>query len=232
MLRHVVEDTVVSNIQQTGIQVSGAAGTAIGIALVREKIVSLTDVVQALRDTVVVTVNGEGGHPQADQMARSGPQAARCALADVFAEALRERDDAASEEQLAQAREKAFRAPLLMLAVVRTGSLNSEIPPHERLLSAGCAIQNMLLMATAMGFGSALTSGKAMQSVALRTDKPLDIDKLSAFMNQLLEEHGKQLLRYKGVLNIAGEPDAEGERRFPPIGRSSVPSGSCQPTDT
>jgi G3E family GTPase len=24
-------------------------------------------------------------------------------------------------------------------------------------------------------------------------------------MNELLEEHGKQLLRYKGVLNIAGE---------------------------
>jgi hypothetical protein len=40
----------------------------------------------------------------------------------------------------------------------------------------------------------------------LRTDKPLDIDKLSEFMNELLEDHGKQLLRYKGVLNILGEP--------------------------
>jgi G3E family GTPase len=39
----------------------------------------------------------------------------------------------------------------------------------------------------------------------LRTDQPLDIDQLSEFMNELLEEHGKQLLRYKGVLNIAGE---------------------------
>lgn len=42
-------------------------------------------------------------------------------------------------------------------------------------------------------------------SLVLRTDKPLDIDRLSTFMNELLEEHGKQLLRYKGVLNIAGE---------------------------
>ena len=25
-------------------------------------------------------------------------------------------------------------------------------------------------------------------------------------MNELLEDHGKQLLRYKGVLNIVGEP--------------------------
>ena len=44
-----------------------------------------------------------------------------------------------------------------------------------------------------------------ISSLVLRTDKPLDIDSLSAFMNELLEEHGKQLLRYKGVLNIAGE---------------------------
>lgn len=40
----------------------------------------------------------------------------------------------------------------------------------------------------------------------LRTDQPLDIDRLSEFMNELLEAHGKQLLRYKGVLSIAGEP--------------------------
>ena len=45
-----------------------------------------------------------------------------------------------------------------------------------------------------------------ISSLVLRTDKPLDIDKLSEFMNELLEEHGKQLLRYKGVLNILGEP--------------------------
>jgi G3E family GTPase len=48
-------------------------------------------------------------------------------------------------------------------------------------------------------------SADRISSLVLRTDKPLDIDKLSAFMNDLLEEHGKQLLRYKGVLNIAGE---------------------------
>ncbi|MGH8382793.1 GTPase [Pseudomonas sp.] len=44
-----------------------------------------------------------------------------------------------------------------------------------------------------------------ISSLVLRTDTPLDIDRLSDFMNQLLEDHGKQLLRYKGVLSIAGE---------------------------
>lgn len=44
-----------------------------------------------------------------------------------------------------------------------------------------------------------------ISTLVLRTDTPLDIDRLSDFMNALLETHGKQLLRYKGVLNIAGD---------------------------
>ena len=93
--------------------------------------------------------------------------AARSRLAQVFAASLLERDPDATGEQCAQAREKAFRAPVLMLAVVRIGFADGEIPACERLLSAGCAIQNMLLVATALGFASALTSGKALRSPAL-----------------------------------------------------------------
>lgn len=48
-------------------------------------------------------------------------------------------------------------------------------------------------------------SSDRISSLVLRTEQALDIDKLSEFMNALLEEHGKQLLRYKGVLNIAGD---------------------------
>ena len=51
----------------------------------------------------------------------------------------------------------------------------------------------------------AAASVDRISSLVLRTNKPLDIDSLSTFMNDLLEDHGKQLLRYKGVLNIAGE---------------------------
>lgn len=93
---------------------------------------------------------------------------ARPRLAHAFAEALRERDPACTPEQIAQAEEKAYRSPTLLLAVARAGAPDDEIPLTERLVSAGCAIQNVLLMATAMGFGSALTSGKALQSSALR----------------------------------------------------------------
>ena len=96
------------------------------------------------------------------------PASQRERLAEVFAASLRERDPLATADQLEQAREKAFRSPTLMLAVVDTGPPGDEIPPPERYLSAGSAIQNMLLMATAQGFGSALTSGKAMESKGLR----------------------------------------------------------------
>lgn len=97
------------------------------------------------------------------------PADKRARLADAFAAALLERDAQATVEQVAQAREKAHRAPLLLLAVVDGVCGDGDIDLNERILSAGCAVQNMLLMATAQDFGSALTSGKAVKSRALRS---------------------------------------------------------------
>ncbi len=96
------------------------------------------------------------------------PQAQRVRLADVFAAALRERDAAALPEQVEQAREKAYRSPVLLLLVVDGQRGDATVDLNERILSAGCAVQNLLLMATALGFGSALTSGKALKSDGLR----------------------------------------------------------------
>ncbi len=96
------------------------------------------------------------------------PPAARGLLAQVFGDALLERDAAATADQVAQACEKAYRAPLLLLLVVDGLRGDPEIDLFERIVSAGCAVQNMLLMATALGYGSALTSGKALKSNGLR----------------------------------------------------------------
>ena len=96
------------------------------------------------------------------------PLEARGALAQVFGAALLERDAQATPEQVAQAQEKAYRSPLLLLVVVDAERGDPAIDLYERIASAGCAVQNMLLMATALGFGSALTSGKALKSVGLR----------------------------------------------------------------
>lgn len=96
------------------------------------------------------------------------PQAARGRLADVFGAALIARDAQATPEQVAQACEKAYRSPLLLLVVVDGQRGDAEIDLPERMVSAGCAIQNVLLMATAQGYGSALTSGKALKDDGLR----------------------------------------------------------------
>ena len=96
------------------------------------------------------------------------PDDKRADLGELFAAALLDRDPSASSEQLEQAREKALRAPLLMLLIVDEAKGSIEIDMHERVLSAGCAVQNLMLLANAMGYGSGLTSGKALKAACLR----------------------------------------------------------------
>jgi nitroreductase len=96
------------------------------------------------------------------------PPNKRFVLAEVFGQALLERDANATAEQVAKARDKAFRAPFLALAVARLGPCEPDIDPLERMVSVGAAIQNFLLCAHSQGFGSSLTSGQAMRSDAMR----------------------------------------------------------------
>jgi len=88
-------------------------------------------------------------------------------LAEVFALALIDRDPGATLDQIESAREKAHRAPLLLVAVACLGDREPNTPPLERMVSMGAAIQNLLLGAHAMGFGAGLTSGQAMASSRL-----------------------------------------------------------------
>ncbi len=92
----------------------------------------------------------------------------RSRLGEAFAAALVERDPQADQVQVREARDKADRAPFLALAVARVRDANAQVPPAERYVSLGCALQNMLLMAHAQGFGAGLVSGQAMESRAIR----------------------------------------------------------------
>jgi len=89
-------------------------------------------------------------------------------LSDLFSETLIERDADATQTQIEEAKQKAFRGPLLLLATAKLNGDLDNIPAQEKLISAGCAIQNILLMANALGFGSGLSSGKALYSLKLR----------------------------------------------------------------
>ena len=97
------------------------------------------------------------------------PAHKRADLGELFAQALIERDPSASPEQVEQARDKAMRAPLLMLLIVDAAKGSAEIDMHERVLSAGCAVQNLMLLANAMGYGSGLTSGKVLKAACFRS---------------------------------------------------------------
>jgi len=95
------------------------------------------------------------------------PVAQRHRLAEVFALALIDRDSGATLEQIEAAREKAHRAPLLLVAVACLGEREPDTPTLERMVSMGAAIQNLLLGAHALGYGAGLTSGQAMSSARL-----------------------------------------------------------------
>lgn len=97
------------------------------------------------------------------------PEHKRADLGELFAAALLERDPSASDEQLEQARDKALRAPLLMLLIVDEAKSTADIDLNERVLSAGCAVQNLMLLANAMGYGTGLTSGKALKAQSFRS---------------------------------------------------------------
>jgi nitroreductase len=89
-------------------------------------------------------------------------------LGEAFADALVERDIEATEAQKQEARKKAHRGPFLVLVIARLDPELGPTHPQERLISAGCAVQNMLLAAHAMGLGAGLSSGRALYSRQVR----------------------------------------------------------------
>jgi nitroreductase len=104
------------------------------------------------------------------------PTDQRARLGDAFVDALKKRDAQPSDEQLEAAYDKAFRAPCLMLAVVNSTPSDPMVPLTERLISLGCAIQNMLLMAETLSIGSGITSGQAMNAPSIRALFELSAD--------------------------------------------------------
>ncbi|MCS0630444.1 nitroreductase [Telluria mixta] len=95
------------------------------------------------------------------------PSERRDDLGVVFEEALVQRDPTADDEARASAREKAGYAPCLLVAIL-VDAPGTAIPVEEKLISLGCALQNVLLAAQALGFASGLASGGALELPAMR----------------------------------------------------------------
>ena len=92
----------------------------------------------------------------------------RTALADLFEACLRDRfgpfDLPPSADDLAKSRDKAQRAPTLLLAVLKAMPNDPEVPLTERAVTLGAALMNLLLAAHGLGFAAMLTSGRAVRS--------------------------------------------------------------------
>lgn len=92
----------------------------------------------------------------------------RGALADLFEACLHDRADGhepeLTDDDVVKAREKAHRAPVLLLAVLKAAPDDPEVPIIERAVTLGAALMNLLLAAHGLGFGAMLTSGRAVRS--------------------------------------------------------------------
>jgi nitroreductase len=86
--------------------------------------------------------------------------AARERLGELMAGQLLRKLPATSAETLQRERQKALRAPLIVV-VAAVRNPEARIPEIEQILAAGAAAQNMMLAATALGFGAMWKTGDA-----------------------------------------------------------------------
>lgn len=84
---------------------------------------------------------------------------ARERFGEVLAETLKARRPDATPEMLARERQKALRAPAIVVVAARVNA-NARIPVIEQILSAGAAAQNIMLAAHALGYGAMWKTGE------------------------------------------------------------------------
>lgn len=97
-----------------------------------------------LRPWAFIVIQGEG----------------RARFGELLAEHARRTRPAATPEALERERQKAFRAPLIVVVAARTQP-QAKVPVVEQVLSAGAAAHSILLAAFALGFNAVWKTGEA-----------------------------------------------------------------------
>lgn len=85
--------------------------------------------------------------------------AARERFGGLLADAKRRQSADATETMLNAERSKALRAPMIIVAATRIVPDHKKVPEIEQILAAGSAVQNLLLAARALGYGSMWKTG-------------------------------------------------------------------------
>ena len=93
--------------------------------------------------------------------------AARRPFGEILAASLVRRNPLAGEQAQAREREKALRAPLIIVVATRCDR-SGKIPIVEQIVSAGCAAHGLMLAAFAQGLGAFWRTGEAAYDEAVK----------------------------------------------------------------
>jgi nitroreductase len=99
-----------------------------------------------------------------------------------------------TEESLQRERQKAFRAPLIVVVAAIIDPA-SKVPAIEQILSAGAAAQSMLLAAFSLGFNAVWKTGGPAYDDVVKTELGLEAkDAIVGFLYMGTDETGPDLL--------------------------------------
>ncbi len=87
---------------------------------------------------------------------------------DLMADCLRRRDPAALDIDLQRERDKAFRAPTIVVVAAKV-KRGHKIPEIEQIASASAAAQTIMLAAPALGFGAVWKTGAPAYDPTVKT---------------------------------------------------------------
>lgn len=107
----------------------------------------------------------------------------RAILGQVFADALRARDPAASDKAIAKEVNRPLRAPTIVAVLARVIPDHPKAPWVEQIVATACAAQNLLLAAESKGFGGIMLTGKNAQDPNVKAFFKLEAaDEIVAFI--------------------------------------------------
>jgi nitroreductase len=99
----------------------------------------------------------------------------RAAFGDLIADALRRRMPTVSDGELQRERDKAFRAPCIVVVAAKV-KRGHKIPEIEQIASASAAAQTIMLAAPALGYGAVWKTGAPAYDPSVKTALGLAAD--------------------------------------------------------
>ena len=99
----------------------------------------------------------------------------RAAFGAMTADALRRRNPSVSDAELQRERDKAFRAPVIIVVAAKVQK-GHKIPEIEQIASASAAAQTIMLAAPALGYGAVWKTGAPAYDPTVKTALGLNPD--------------------------------------------------------